>query len=33
MFVAEIEGFHEPEYQKEANSVGRAIALGFFFKE
>jgi hypothetical protein len=31
MIVAEIEGCHRPEYQKDANSVGRAITLGIFF--
>jgi hypothetical protein len=31
MFVAEREGCHGPECQKDANSVGRAIALGVFF--
>jgi hypothetical protein len=31
MIVAEREGWHGPEYQKDANSVGRAIALGFFY--
>jgi hypothetical protein len=32
MFVAEREGCHGPEYQKDANYVGRAIALGLFCK-
>jgi hypothetical protein len=31
MIVAEKEGFHGPEYQKDANYVGRVIALGLFF--
>jgi hypothetical protein len=29
--VADREGWHGPEYQKDANSVGRAIALGLIF--
>jgi hypothetical protein len=31
MFVSEIEGCHGSEYQKDANSVGRAISVGVFF--
>jgi hypothetical protein len=31
MIVAEREGCHGPEYQKDVNSVGRDIALGVFF--
>jgi hypothetical protein len=31
MCVADREGWHGPEYQIDANSVGRDIALGVFF--
>jgi hypothetical protein len=31
MFVAQREGYHGPEYQKDAKSVGRDIALGVIF--
>jgi hypothetical protein len=31
MIVADRGGCHGPEYRKYANSVGRAIALGFIF--
>jgi hypothetical protein len=31
MIVAGSEGCHGPEYRKDANSVGRTIALGLFF--
>jgi hypothetical protein len=31
MIIADREGYHGPEYQKDANSVARAIALGVFF--
>jgi hypothetical protein len=31
MIVADREGWHGPDYQKDATSVGRAIALGLIF--
>jgi hypothetical protein len=31
MIAAEREGCHGPEYQKDANSVGRAISFGLIF--
>jgi hypothetical protein len=31
MIVAEREGCHGPAYQQDANSIGRAIALGLIF--
>jgi hypothetical protein len=31
MIVAGREGWHGPEYQKDTNSVGRAISLGLIF--
>jgi hypothetical protein len=30
IIVADIEGCHGPEYQKDASSVGRDITIGFF---
>jgi hypothetical protein len=31
MIIADREGCNGPEYRKDANSVGRAIALGLIF--